>query len=161
MLSPRLAPPPGLAARRHSPLTEISSMHRRIALFSLVFLAGACQATDPNPGVPLTTNAPAVQAALVAPTLFSPKDGATLKWREKVTFDWNDQSGVYCYEIVVNGKPDFTGTNWYIGCVPSSQLFLSTPGFGGRGVRMWWRVRAWDQAQVKGPWSVVRTFLPK
>jgi len=98
-------------------------------------------------------------AALSAPTLISPSNGATVSGT--VTFAWTAIAGAARYHIQVGSGTNFGEQsniieNWSL--TKPSYTFTITPGFVVYFPHLYWRVQAIDANNVQGPWSAVWEF---
>ncbi len=90
-----------------------------------------------------------------APTLLSPAADATPA--QPVTFDWSDVATATSYEIQVDDSSTIAAP-----FRASQILTVSQATIGGLpAIRLWWRVRARNEAGVFGPFSSMRRFTPQ
>lgn len=110
----------------------------------------------PTPPPPRPT-ATSPSAALTAPTLLSPANGATVH-TGNLTFTWNPVPGAARYHLQAGLNP-YHDQQYNIldrgGLTEPSYTFNVTPGFVVYFPRLYWRVRAIDANNVAGPWSEV------
>ena len=87
-----------------------------------------------------------------APTLLSPADNANVA--QPITFDWSDVANATNYEIQIDDSKNFTAPLTFSQTVSVSQATIS----GLPAQRLFWRVRAFNSANVAGPFSASRRF---
>src|SRR5207247_5049708 len=90
-----------------------------------------------------------------APTLLSPAADATPA--QPVTFDWSDVANATSYEIQVDDSVTIAAPFTANQVVNVSQATIG----GLPAQRLWWRVRAQNDAGVWGPFSAARRFTPQ
>ena len=102
----------------------------------------------------LTVNpaAPAPPPTPAAPTLLSPASDA--KAGQPITFDWSDVSNATRYEIQIDDSKNFSAPLTFSQMVGVSQATVT----GLPAQRLFWRVRAFNSANVAGPFSSSRRF---
>jgi len=102
----------------------------------------------------LTVNptAPAPPPTPGAPTLLSPATDA--KVGQPITFDWSDVANATRYEIQIDSSQNFTAPLTLSQMVSVSQATIT----GLPAQRLFWRVRAFNSADVAGPFSSSRRF---
>ena len=102
----------------------------------------------------LTVNptAPAPPPTPGAPTLLSP--AADAKVGQPITFDWSDVANATRYEIQIDNSQNFTAPLTFSQTVSVSQATVT----GLPAQRLFWRVRAFNSADVAGPFSSSRRF---
>jgi hypothetical protein len=102
----------------------------------------------------LTVNAtaPAPPPTPGAPTLLSPSDNA--KVGQPITFDWSDVANATSYEIQIDDSQNFTAPLTFSQTVNVSQATVT----GLPAQRLFWRVRAFNSADVAGRFSTSRRF---
>ena len=102
----------------------------------------------------LTVN-PSAQApppTPAAPALLSPAVDA--KVGQPITFDWSDVANATSYEIQIDGSQNFNAPLTFSQMVSVSQATIT----GLPAQRLFWRVRAFNSANVAGPFSSSRRF---
>jgi hypothetical protein len=87
-----------------------------------------------------------------APTLLSPATDA--KVGQPITFDWSDVANATRYEIQIDSSQNFTAPLTLSQMVSVSQATIT----GLPAQRLFWRVRAFNSADVAGPFSSSRRF---
>ncbi|MEN3327044.1 MAG: hypothetical protein V7638_1851, partial [Acidobacteriota bacterium] len=87
-----------------------------------------------------------------APTLLSPATDA--KVGQPITFDWSDVANATRYEIQIDSSQNFTAPLAFSQMVSVSQATIT----GLPAQRLFWRVRAFNSADVAGPFSSSRRF---
>jgi len=87
-----------------------------------------------------------------APTLLSPAVDA--KVGQPITFDWSDVANATRYEIQIDSSQNFTAPLTFSQMVSVSQATIT----GLPAQRLFWRVRAFNSADVAGPFSASRRF---
>jgi hypothetical protein len=87
-----------------------------------------------------------------APTLLSPAVDA--KVGQPITFDWSDVANATRYEIQIDSSQNFSQPLTLSQMVSVSQATIS----GLPAQRLFWRVRAFNSADVAGPFSSSRRF---
>jgi hypothetical protein len=102
----------------------------------------------------LTVNpeAPAPPPRPTAPSLLSPANDA--KVGQPITFDWSDVANATRYEIQIDSSQNFTAPLTFSQMVSVSQATIT----GLPAQRLFWRVRAFNSADVAGPFSSSRRF---
>jgi len=102
----------------------------------------------------LTVNptAPAPPPTPGAPALLSPATDA--KVGQPITFDWSDVANATRYEIQIDSSQNFTAPLTLSQMVSVSQATIT----GLPAQRLFWRVRAFNSADVAGPFSSSRRF---
>jgi len=75
----------------------------------------------------------------------------------KVTFDWDNNSNAYYYQLQVSENADFFSLMYDF---LLNESIYPIDYFNGSGVR-YWRVRFVDASGTGGPWSEVRSFTVK
>jgi hypothetical protein len=101
-----------------------------------------------NPEAPT----PTPTATPVAPTLLSPAADARLP--QPITFDWSDVANAATYEIQIDDSKSFNAPLTLSQTVSVSQATIT----GLPTQRLFWRVRAFNSADVAGPFSSSRRF---
>jgi len=87
-----------------------------------------------------------------APTLLSPATDA--KVGQPITFDWSDVANATRYEIQIDSSQNFNAPLTFSQMVSVSQATIT----GLPAQRLFWRVRAFNSADVAGPFSSSRRF---
>jgi hypothetical protein len=87
-----------------------------------------------------------------APTLLSPAVDA--KVGQPITFDWSDVANATSYEIQIDDSQNFSAPLTSTQTVSVSQATIT----GLPAQRLFWRVRAFNSANVAGPFSSSRRF---
>jgi len=102
----------------------------------------------------LTVNptAPAPPPTPGAPSLLSPATDA--KVGQPITFDWTDVANATRYELQIDSSQNFTAPLTFSQMVSVSQATVT----GLPAQRLFWRVRAFNSADVAGPFSSSRRF---
>lgn len=102
----------------------------------------------------LTVNpeAPAPPPTPGTPSLLSP--AADAKVGQPITFDWSDVANATRYEIQIDDSKNFTAPLTFSQMVSVSQATIT----GLPAQRLFWRVRAFNSADVAGPFSSSRRF---
>jgi len=102
----------------------------------------------------LTVNptAPAPPPTPGAPSLLSPATDA--KVGQPITFDWTDVANATRYELQIDSSQNFTAPLTFSQMVNVSQATVT----GLPAQRLFWRVRAFNSADVAGPFSSSRRF---
>ena len=109
-------------------------------------------------GVTMTANLTVNPAATAppptpgAPTLLSPATDA--KVGQPITFDWSDVANATRYEIQIDSSQNFNAPLTFSQMVSVSQATIT----GLPAQRLFWRVRAFNSADVAGPFSSSRRF---
>jgi len=87
-----------------------------------------------------------------APTLLSPATDA--KVGQPITFDWSDVANATRYEIQIDSSQNFSAPLTFSQMVSVSEATIT----GLPAQRLFWRVRAFNSADVAGPFSSSRRF---